>query len=162
VPDRTGNLTLLTGPGLTSPVGQRTLTTGGWSLQPPAEKLTTVYTVNSGTLSLSSGSRFSGVTTLAPGTFFFVPGEKPSVADPELAEARQAFEAAKARLEKLQAERDQAAARKNPSGGRLFLRPNPAPAAADPLRFDPVQIGAPTDLKMRGTPVRTDTEIKRD
>jgi autotransporter-associated beta strand protein len=162
VPDRTANLTLLTGPGLTSPAGQRTLTTSGWSLQPPAEKLTTVSTINSGTLSLSSSSRFSGVTTLTAGTFTFVPGDKPAVTDAELTEARQALEAAKARLEKLQAERDQAAARKNASGGTLFLRPNPAPAVADPLRFDAIPIGVPTDLKWRGTPVRTGTGIKRD
>jgi hypothetical protein len=158
VPDRTGNLTLLPGPTITSPAGKHTLTPGGWI-------------ISSGTLqgggTISSGAPGSG----AQPTFTFVQGAVPPaerVAELELRAAQDKLEQAQQKLAKLQAERAAAQARRLELGeqrrkaiGEPSLQFGPGQLRlSDPLRFDAKLSPAPTPTKLEGPWQRTEGELK--
>jgi hypothetical protein len=106
------NLTLLTGPGLLSPPGQRTLTESGWSFR-----------------SVSDAEAAAAV---------------------DVKDAQERLEAAKAKLEKLQAEKR---AMESKRGGPGVLRLSPEPSGprfkGDVFRFDATVPSTPTDLRAK-------------
>jgi hypothetical protein len=149
--DRTGNMTLLTGPTFTSPAGKRTLTPQGWVLGTPAGNA--VGRVFNTVEVVSINGRRAGDTAMSP---------EERNAEQELRAAQEKLDQARAKLARLRAERESLTPKQSPDDSRILL---PTQPPANLLKFETTPKGAPADLnlKLRGAPVRTETTtFKRD